>query len=142
MIPRRIQLLKAESVSQPASEIVLFEKLERYMTASFRRLISSASSETRHPQAVRASARTSIAATGICHDRDHRRALQLVFSGKLPRGATGNLGADPVKTFEGARLTDRRRLTRLRKRPPAQACPVITRANNSKLPTTTTALDS
>jgi hypothetical protein len=39
------------------------------------------------------------------------------------------------------RLTDRRRLTLLRKRLPAQACPVIARANNSKLPTTTTALD-
>jgi hypothetical protein len=41
----------------------------------------------------------------------------------------------------GRRLTDRRRLTCLWKRLPAQARPVITRANNSKLPTTTTALD-
>jgi hypothetical protein len=35
----------------------------------------------------------------------------------------------------------RRRLTRLWKQLPAQTRPVITRANNSKLPTTTTALD-
>src|SRR5262249_22661380 len=39
------------------------------------------------------------------------------------------------------RLTDRRCLTRLWKRLSAQARPVITRANNSKLPKTTTALD-
>jgi hypothetical protein len=41
----------------------------------------------------------------------------------------------------GHRLIDRRRLTRLWKRLPAQARPVIICANNSKLPTTTTALD-
>ena len=41
----------------------------------------------------------------------------------------------------GHRLTDRRPLTRLRKWLPAQARLVITRANNSKLPATTTALD-
>ena len=52
---------------------------------------------------------------------------------------------DHGRTREGLQpasaLTDRRRLTRLWKRLPAQARPVITRANNSKLPTTTTALD-
>jgi hypothetical protein len=70
------------------------------MTAPFRRLIPSASSRTRHPQAICASAETSIAARGTYHDCGHRRALQFVFAGKLPRGATGNLGADPVKRFE------------------------------------------
>lgn len=49
-------------------------------------------------------------------------------------------GLQPASA-RGRRLTDRRRLTRLWKRLPAQARPVITRANNSKLPTTTTALD-
>ena len=49
-------------------------------------------------------------------------------------------GLQPASA-RGHRLIDRRRLTRLWKRLPAQACPVITRANNSKLPTTTTALD-
>ena len=49
-------------------------------------------------------------------------------------------GLQPASA-RGRRLTDRRRLTRLWKRLPAQARPVITRANNSKLATTTTALD-
>ena len=49
-------------------------------------------------------------------------------------------GLQPVSA-RGRRLTDRRRLTRLWKRLPAQARPAITRANNSKLPTTTNALD-
>ena len=44
-------------------------------------------------------------------------------------------------SVRGHRPTDRRSLTRLWKRLPAQARPVITRANNSKLPTTATALD-
>ena len=49
-------------------------------------------------------------------------------------------GLQPASA-RGRRLTDRRRLTRLWKRLPAQARPVITRANNSKLPTTTTNLN-
>jgi hypothetical protein len=49
-------------------------------------------------------------------------------------------GLQPASA-RGRRLTDRRRLTRLWKWLPAQARPVITRTNNSKLPTTTTALD-
>src|SRR6266487_5491211 len=73
------------SQSPSGSELALFEKPERSTTASFRRLIPSASSGTRHPQAICASAQTSIAARGSYHDRDHRRALQFVFSGKLPR---------------------------------------------------------
>jgi hypothetical protein len=44
-----------------------------------------------------------------------------------------------LPSVRGHRPTDRRRLTRLWKRLPAQARPVITRANNSKLPTTATA---
>ena len=43
----------------------LIEKPERYTTASFRRLIPSTSSGTRHPQAICASAHTSIAARGV-----------------------------------------------------------------------------
>ena len=35
---------------------------------------------------------TSIAARGAYHDRDHRRALQFVFSGKLPRADRHHLG--------------------------------------------------
>jgi len=57
--------------------------------------------------------------------QDHRRARE----GLQPASARGH------------RLTDRRRLARLWKRLPAQARPVISRANNSKLLTTTTALD-
>ena len=60
-------------VSKSERELALFEKLERYMTASFRRLIPSASSGTR-PQAICAPAQTSIAARGTYHDRRHRRA--------------------------------------------------------------------
>ena len=61
-------------VSKSERELALFEKLERYMTASFRRLIPSASSGTRQPQAICAPAQTSIAARGTYHDRGHRRA--------------------------------------------------------------------
>ena len=43
-------------------------------------------------QAICASAQTSIAARGTYHDRDHRRALQFVFSGKLPRADRHHLG--------------------------------------------------
>jgi hypothetical protein len=75
------------SQSPSGSELALFEKPERSTTASFRRLIPSASSGTRHPQAICASAQMFISARGFYHDRDHRRALQFVFSGKLPRGA-------------------------------------------------------
>ena len=57
--------------------------------------------------------------------QDHRRAVE----GLQPASAPGHL------------LTDRRRLTHLWKRLPAQGRPVITRANNSNLLTTTTALD-
>jgi hypothetical protein len=74
------------------SELGLFEKPERTTTASFRRLIPSASRETMHPQVMRASAQTSIATMGACHDRDHRRTLQFVFSGKLPRADRHHLG--------------------------------------------------
>jgi hypothetical protein len=71
------------SQSPSGSERALFEKPERSTTASFRRLIPSASSGTRHPQAICASAQTPIAARGANHDRDHRRALQLKdFSGR------------------------------------------------------------
>jgi hypothetical protein len=81
---------------------------------------------------------------GTHHDRDHRRALQFVFSGKLPTEATSHRrireGLQPPAA-RGHRFTDCRCLTRLRKRLPAQARPVITRANNSKLPTTATARD-
>lgn len=59
--------------SPSRSEFALFEKLERYMTASFRRLTPSTSSGTRNPKSMCASAQT----TSIRdHDRDHRRALQ------------------------------------------------------------------
>jgi hypothetical protein len=88
------------SLSPSGSELAFFEKLERYTTASFRPLIPSGSGATRHPQTICASAQTSIPARGTYHDRDHRRALQFVFSGKSPREVTGNLGADPVNTFE------------------------------------------
>jgi len=69
----------------------------------------------------------SLSSPANCHveQQDHRRTRE----GLQPASARGH------------RLTDRRRLTRLWKRLPAQARPVITRANNSKLPTTTTALD-
>src|SRR6516225_4052567 len=67
-----------------------------------------------------------IAVIAVLPERqDHRRAGE---------------GLQPA-SVRGHRLTDRRRLTRLWKRLPAQTRPVITRANNSKLPTTTTALD-
>jgi len=67
-----------------------------------------------------------IAVIAVLPERqDHRRAGE---------------GLQPA-SVRGHRLTDRRRLTRLRKRLPAQARPVITRANNSKLARTTTALD-
>src|SRR6516165_3394248 len=69
------------SQSPSGNELALFERPERSTTASFRRLILSASSGTRRPQAICASAQTSIAARGSYHDRDHRRALQFVFSG-------------------------------------------------------------
>jgi hypothetical protein len=57
--------------------------------------------------------------------QDHRR----VREGLQPASARGH------------RLIDRRHLTRLRKRLPAQARPVIICSNSSKLPATTTALD-
>src|SRR5437773_11264150 len=80
------------SQSPSGSELALFEKPERSTTASFRRLIPSASIGTRRPQAICASAQTSIAARGSYHDRDHRRALRFVFSGKLPRADRHHLG--------------------------------------------------
>jgi hypothetical protein len=132
------------SQSPSRSELALFEKPEQSTTASFRNLIRSASSGARHPQAISASGQTSIAARGPimieiiavlcnlsspanCHveQQDQRRTRE---------------GLQPVSA-RGHCLTDRRRLTRLWKRLPAQARPVITRANNSKLPTTATALD-
>jgi len=57
------------SQSPSGSELVLFEKLERHTTASFRRLIPSASRGTRHPQAICTSAQMSIAARGAHHDQ-------------------------------------------------------------------------
>jgi hypothetical protein len=71
------------SRSPSGSELALFEKPEQTTIASFRHLIPSASSGTRHPQAICGSAQTSIAARGTHHDRDHRRALQFAFSGNV-----------------------------------------------------------
>jgi Bacterial archaeo-eukaryotic release factor family 12 len=62
------------------------------------------------------------------------RDLRGKIKGELAKGLQ-------PESARGRRLTDRRRLTRPWKRLPAQARPVITRTNNSKLPTTTTALD-
>jgi hypothetical protein len=56
------------SQSPSGSVLALFEKPGQSTTASFRRLIPSASSGTRHPQAISASAQTSIAARGSHHD--------------------------------------------------------------------------
>ena len=67
--------------------------------------------------------------------REHfHRDLRGKIIGELAKGL------QPASA-RGHRLTYRQRLTRLWKRLPAQARPVITRANNSKLLTTTTALD-
>src|SRR2546423_195648 len=97
------------SQSPSARELALFEKPERYTTASFRRLMPTASSGTRHPPAICASAQTSIAARRTYHDRDHRCALQFVFTGKSPRADRHHLG---LRGLLDAVLPDRRTAAR------------------------------
>ena len=93
------------SQSPSGSELALFEKPERSTTASFRRLIPPASSGTRHPQAICASAQTFITARGAYHDRDHRRALQFVFSGKFATWSSKIIG-ELAKDFSRRPLED------------------------------------
>src|ERR1700675_1325535 len=63
------------------------------MTVSSRRLIRSANSRTGHRKVVRSVAPMPIAATGFsCRDQNHRRALQSLLSGKLPRADRHHLG--------------------------------------------------
>jgi len=129
------------SQSPSRSELALFEKFERYMRASFRRPILSASSGIRHPQAIRASAQTSNAASGT--------NMIAIIAALCCSSSPANCHVEqptisgPIRSrlLSGHCLTDRRRLTYRRIRLLAQVCPVITRANNSKLPTTTTARD-
>src|SRR6202030_2734482 len=62
------------------------------MTASSRRLIRSANSTTRY-RIIRSAAPMPVATTGLsCRDQDHRRALQSLLSGKLPRRDRYHLG--------------------------------------------------
>ena len=63
------------------------------MTASSRRPIRSGSSMTGHRWVIRAVAPRPIVATGDgCRDQGHRRALQSLFSDKLPRADRHHLG--------------------------------------------------
>lgn len=84
------------SQSLSVSGLVSFEKPARYMTASFHRLIRSAG-RTRERQVERQvlgpTSPMPIAATGVCdRDHDHRRALQSLLAGKLPRADRHQLG--------------------------------------------------
>src|SRR6202008_4545914 len=82
-------LSQSPSASEPAS----FERGVRYMTASSRRLIRSARSRAMEPLARRSAA--AIATGFSCRDQDHRRALQPLRSGKLPRADRHDLGLRP-----------------------------------------------
>src|SRR5258708_31934387 len=62
------------------------------MTVSYRRLIPEASRGIRRRQVVRSAAPMPIAAMGFYRDQDHRRALQSLLSGKLPRADRHHLG--------------------------------------------------
>ena len=80
---RSFDLSQNLNASEPAS----FVRRAQHMTASFLPLIRSASSWTRHLAAP-----MPIATGGSCRDRDHRRALQSLVSGKLLRADRHHLG--------------------------------------------------
>src|SRR6059036_1588136 len=81
------------SRSLSASEPVWFESPARYTTASSLRLIQSARSRTRHQTIIRLAAPVPIMATGCpCRDQDHRRTLQSLLSGRLPRADRHHIG--------------------------------------------------
>jgi hypothetical protein len=71
----------------------LIQEAARYTTASSRRLIQLARRGTGLQQVIRSAAAMLIVATrSSCRDQDHRRALQSLLSGELPRADRHHLG--------------------------------------------------